>query len=534
MSAFAGTRTLLSFAWRRDRVLLPSWMAAYLAYTVGGTAAAVALYPSLQERLDAAAAVNEMPALVVMYGRVWDPQSLGAVSMMKPIGFGGIFAAILAILVVTRHTRTEEESGRLEMVRTQAVGTWAPLVSALLLVSIAMAVLCVVNGLGVAASGLPASSAWAFASSASLCGLTFGAVAALTAQLTQAARASNVIALALLAAAFLLRGTADAAGTADTAAWWTWLSPVGWQDQVKAFSGDHWSVLPLFVVSVLALTLGALALAGNRDHDAGLVPQRPGRPEARPTLRSPFALALRLQRGLLAGLTLSYLAMGMLLGAVVSTSTKFMESDAMRNWLETAAGTSDPLAAFMVFELGFVSLLTGVCAVLLARRLGAEEQAGRAEPLLAVAVSHNRLLTANIAVASLGATLLQAAAGFAFWFGNALQTGTYDGLGQAMARALVYLPAIWLVMAIAVAAFAFTPARSYLGWVVAVATILIAEFGPMFTWPSLVMDLSPFTHVPRMPATPMLWVPELWLSAIVVALLAATYAGFRRRDLATP
>lgn len=534
MPAFAGTRALLGFAWRRDRILLPSWMVVYLAYTVGGTAAAVALYPTLQARLDAAAAINGMPALMVMYGRVWDPQSLGAVSMMKPLGFGGIFAAILAILIVTRHTRTEEESGRLEIVRSSVVGTCAPLASALALVAAAMAVLCLVNGIGVTASGLPAGSAWAFALSASLCGLTFGAIAGLTAQLTQAARASNVIAFILLAASALLRGTADAAGSATNATWWTWLSPVGWQDQVKAFSSDHWGVLPLFFVAIAAFTSAAFSLARQRDLDAGLVPQRPGRPRARRFLRSPFSLAWRLQRGLLLGLGSTYLCMGLLLGAIVSTASKFLDSEAMRHWLETVAGTSDPLASFMVFELGFVSLMTGVCAVLLARRLGTEEQAGRVEPLLAGSVSHTRLLGANVTVAMLGSALLQATVGLAFWAGNALQTGEYGGLIDAMARTLVYLPAIWVIMALAFVVLALAPTLSYLGWVAAGGTVLIAEFGPMFKWPSLLIDLSPYTHVPRMPATPMLWVPTVWLALLVVTLLAVAFVGFRRRDLATP
>ena len=514
--------------------MLPAWMAAYLAYTVGGTAAAVALYPSMQSRLDAAAAINGLPALMVMYGRVWDPQSLGAVAMMKPIGFGGIFAGILAILIVTRHTRTEEESGRLELVGSLVVGKWAPLASALTLVAMVMTVFCLVNGFGVSASGLPAGSAWAFAASASLCGLTFGAIAGLTAQLTQAARASNVLAFIGLAAAWLLRGSADAAGTTTTAAWWTWLSAVGWQDQVRAFSGDHWGVLPLFALAIIALVVAAFALARQRDLDAGLVPQRPGRPRARATLRSPFALAMRLQRGLLLGLTLSYLFMGMLLGAVASTASRFLESNSMRKWLETVAGTSDPLASFMVFELGFVSLMTGVCAVLLARRLGSEEQAGRVEPLLAGSVSHSRLLGANVAVAMLGSALLQAVVGFAFWIGNALQTGEHGGLLDALARTLVYLPAVWVVMAVAFVVLALAPTLSYLGWVLAGGTVLIAEFGPMFKWPSLLMDLSPYTHVPRMPATPMLWTPTIWLSLLVATLLSVAFAGFRRRDLATP
>jgi hypothetical protein len=46
------------------------------------------------------------------------------------------------------------------------------------------------------------------------------------------------------------------------------------------------------------------------------------------------------------------------------------------------------------------------------------------------------------------------------------------------------------------------------------------------------MDVSPFTHVPRLPAGAVSATPLLWLTAVALALTAAGLAGFRRRDLA--
>ncbi len=534
MSQFTGTRALLRLALRRDRILLPAWMLAYLAYSVGGTAAAIALYPTMQSRVDAASAVNDLPAMLVMYGRVWDPQSLGSVAMMKPIGFGGIFAAILAILLVTRHTRTEEESGRLEVIGSLVVGRWAPLAAALSLVTGVMTVLCAVNALGVIGTGLPAGSAWVWAISVSLCGLVFAAITGVTAQLTQAARAANTLAFMMLALAFLLRGTADAAGTPAASAWWSWLSPVGWQDQVKAFAGDRWWALLPPVLTIALLTPAALSLARHRDLDAGLIPQRSGRASAGPGLRSALSLSLRLQRGLMLGLLVSYLLMALLLGSIASTANRFLDSQQMRDWLLRSAGSSDPFVAFMVFEVGFAGVLSALCGVILARRIGSEEQAGRLEPLLATSASHRRLLGAHIVVALLGTTLLQLALALGFWLGNATQSGNFSGLPEAIARTIVYLPAIWVLVGLAFAVFALLPGQAYLSWVAVAATVLVSEFGTLLSWPSLVLDLSPFTHVPRLPATPMLWTPTLWLLLVSGGLLLLALARFPRRDLATP
>jgi ABC-2 type transport system permease protein len=46
-----------------------------------------------------------------------------------------------------------------------------------------------------------------------------------------------------------------------------------------------------------------------------------------------------------------------------------------------------------------------------------------------------------------------------------------------------------------------------------------------------VLDISPFTHIPKVPGTAVTATPLVWLTAIVALLVAAGLAGFRRRDV---
>lgn len=531
---FTGTLALLRFALRRDRVVIPAWSALYLAYTVGGTAAAVALYPDLTSRVEAATAVNNMPALVAMYGRVWDPTSIGSVAMMKPIGFGGIFAAVFAILLVVRHTRAEEESGRLELVATQAIGRLAPIASSLLLVTGLMAIFAAINGFGVTASGLPPRGAWAFALSVSLVGLHFGAVAAFYVQVTQSARTANVLALCELALAFVLRGTADAAGSADATAWWGWLSPLGWQGQVRPFAGDTLMPAVLFVGSLSILVPWAFHLLRGRDYDAGLIAQRDGRAGAGRRLRSVFALALRLQRGLLIGLACAYAFMSLLLGSIVSNIDGMLDSPGMREFVRKLGGGGALVDSFTSFELAFAALMTAVCGITLARRFSIEEQAGRLEPVLATAVSRVRTFGAFVMVSMLGTAMLQFVLGLGFALANGAQLHDFSGLPNTLAAALVYLPAIWVIVAVAYLLVAFVPAWAGMGWAVMGVLLVVEEFGPMFSWPATLLNISPFHHVPHMPAASMSWPPTAGLFVVAAALLAGAFAQYRRRDLATP
>ena len=73
-------------------------------------------------------------------------------------------------------------------------------------------------------------------------------------------------------------------------------------------------VLPLAAAVVVAAV--AAFLAARRDLGAGLVPPRPGPAEAARSLRSPLALAWRLQRASLVGWAAGVLVYGAALGSI--------------------------------------------------------------------------------------------------------------------------------------------------------------------------------------------------------------------------
>jgi len=98
-------------------------------------AATEGLFPNLHARVLAAQAWNNTGALIALHGRVWDPTSLGALAMVKSAGIGAIFVAVFAIITVIRHTRAEEESGRLDLVGATTVGRLAPLTAAVMTLS---------------------------------------------------------------------------------------------------------------------------------------------------------------------------------------------------------------------------------------------------------------------------------------------------------------------------------------------------------------------------------------------------------------
>src|SRR4051794_31491561 len=132
MNEFAGTSTLVRLALRRDRVLLPIWIIVFVSMAAGSAKASIDLYPDVAERVSAANTSNSSAALVFLYGRIFDTTSLGALSLFKLTSFGALLVALLAAMLVVRHTRTEEESGRLELLSAGVLGRYAALTSALI------------------------------------------------------------------------------------------------------------------------------------------------------------------------------------------------------------------------------------------------------------------------------------------------------------------------------------------------------------------------------------------------------------------
>ena len=295
----------------------------------GSASATVGLYPAEADRVQASAAFNGVPSLVALYGRVYDPTSLGALSMIKLGGFGALFVALLAIVLVGRHTRADEETGRAELVGARVVGRLAPLTAALLLVAGTNIVLALVTALGLTAAGLPAAGSAAFGLAWGGVGIAFAAVAAVAVQLASTRRAATGIAADVLGLVYLLRAIGDTAGPSGPR-WLTWASPIGWSQQFRPYAGNRWWVPLLTLGFAVAVTVGACALVARRDVGAGLSAVRPGRATATAGLRGPYSLAWRLQWGGLVAWAAAFAVLGLVTGNIASSIGGFLAGGGQR------------------------------------------------------------------------------------------------------------------------------------------------------------------------------------------------------------
>jgi ABC-2 type transport system permease protein len=534
-----GTGRLVRLALRRDRVLLPVWVLGLSALLVLTVVSIVGLYDTEADRLQYAtvAATNAIARAVdgPMSGT-----SLGAIVMTEVFGFLAVLVGIMSVQAVVRHTRLDEETGRAELVGSAIVGRHARLVAALLVALLANLAIAFASTLTLVLAGLPWTGSLLAGLAFGGIGLTFGAVAAITAQVSATARGANGLGGLAIGVAFLVRAVGDALGTVDdtgvrvVSAWPSWLSPIGWGQQLRPFGGDHAWLLVLPVVAVLVLVTTAFVLTGHRDVGAGMRPVRPGPATASARLTSPTGLAWRLQRGPLVAWGAGLLVAAAAFGGISEEVDDLLETSDELVALLGEMGASDVLldlyAAFMMALLGLVAGAYLTQAVL---RVRAEEVAGRAEPVLATAVGRGRYLASHLALAVVGVTLVLVLVGVVAGTVGGLVTGEWGGrFGDWVLAAVVSLPAILVLGAVAVAAVGWLPRVAVpAAWTAVVLSLVVGQFGGLFDLPQAVLNVSPFTHVPAVPAEDLRWLPLLVLTAVAAAIASVGVVGWRRRDL---
>jgi ABC-2 type transport system permease protein len=330
---------------------------------------------------------------------------------------------------------------------------------------------------------------------------------------------------AAIGGAYLLRAAGDVGdGTLS------WLSPIGWGQAMRPYAEERWWPLGLSLVAAAALVAFAVALRARRDEGAGLVQPRPGPAAARAGLLRPLGLALRLQRGALIGWSAALFVSGVAIGLTGRDAESLVgDSDELANVLGSASG--DIVDQYFAVSMLSMALIGAAFGIQVALRMRGEETSGRMEPLLASTFSRRAWAGAYVAVALAGSVVVLGANGLGAGIADAINSDDASQLPRLVAAGLAPAPAVWVLVGVAVALFGLAPRAVVAAWGALGACFLLSLLGPLLGLPAWVLDLSPFAHVPELPAADFSAGPLLGLAAVAAALVALGLAAFRRRDL---
>jgi ABC-2 type transport system permease protein len=537
--AFTGTLRLIRLAGRRDRIIVTVWLVVIVGLLLVSVASIVALYGTEAERLQYAV-IASTSAVARAFDGPMAGTSLGAVTMTETFGMLSVLVGIMSVQAVVRHTRQEEETGRRELVGSAAVGRYAPLTAALsVAVGANLVLLFAVVG-SLVANGLPVVGSVAAAAALAGVGISFAAFAAIAAQVSSTQRGANGIGGAAVGIAFLLRAVGDAAGSVApsgvevVSAWPSWASPIGWGQQLRAFHDERWWILGLYALLVAVLVGVAFRLTAARDVGAGLIEVRPGPATAGRRLLSPLGLAWRLQRGVLLAWAVGLTVIGAAFGAIGDEADELLATSDELAAALAALGEAELVDLYFAFFVGILAVVGAGFTVQALLRVRAEEIGGRAEPVLATGVGRTTWLLSHVTLAALGTLAILTMAGLSAGLGYAAATGDTGRIGPLLVAAWVHAPAALALGGFVVAALGIVPRWSAaLGWAGLVTSLVMGQLGQLLDLPQAVLNISPFTHPPAVPAEDVAVTPIVLLLLVATALALIGIAAFRRRDIST-
>jgi len=294
-------------------------------------------------------------------------------------------------------------------------------------------------------------------------------------------------------------------------------------------------VFALFAVAIVALVAAAFALTSHRDVGAGLRAVPPGPAVAPRGLLSPIGLAWRLQRGVLLAWAVALVLTGASYGGLGNEVEDLVgSSDQTADLIEELGGSGNLVDAFFATTFIFGGLAVAGYAVQALLRMRSEESSGRLEPVLATGVSRPGWIWSHVAIAAVGSVGLLALMGLATGITFGLVAGDMGTrVAELLPAALVQAPAALAVAGLAVAIFGLVPRWAIpLSWAALALCLFMGLLGALVGLPQLLLDLSPFTHVPAAPAVDVSPGPLVALCVVAAGLAGAGLAWFRRRDLA--
>jgi ABC-2 type transport system permease protein len=528
---FSGTGVLIRLILRRDRLLLPIWIAVPPLFVILVASAFVSLYPTAASQQAIAAQIVNGPGLVALLGPVSAP-TIGGLAAWR----SGIFAAVIVAganaLTVIRHTRTDEETGRYELLGSGAVGRRAPLSASLVVTLGADLAIAALVTVGLVAFGLPVAGSVALGLSFAAVGWTFAAIAGVAAQLAESAGVARGIAAAIFVLFYVLRAVGDA-NEQSGQSWLSWMSPLGWMRLVEPFASERWGVFALFFGAVIVLIAMAYALSSRRDVGAGILRPRLGPARASPRLRSPLALAWRLHRRTMLAWAAMFAIYGVMVGYLAKTTADLLAANPqLANLFAHFGGASAYTDALFTLSLTFLGWIAAAYAITATLRLQAEEVERRVDHVLATAVSRLRWATSDLALMVIGSAVVLAAFGLSAGLTYGLSAGNvgYE-LPRMLVATLAYLPAVWVLGGIAMAFYGIIPRFALLSWGVLGAFIGLEIVGETLQVSQSILDISPFAHVPAVLVSGVSVMPLVSLALVALALIIAGLIGFQRRSI---
>lgn len=513
-----------------DRFRILVWILALTLLTVITGSAFTGLYQSDQERM-AIAETMRNPAMTAMVGPGYglDNYTEGPMMAHQMLLFTAIAVAIMSVLLVTRHTRTDEEEGRMELVRSLPVGKLANLTATMSIVVLVNSLLALVIGFGLAAlrvESMDLIGSLFYGAALGATGVFFTAVTAIFAQLSDNSRGTIGFSLLVLGGAYIIRAVGDVSNEVLSM-----LSPLGWILRTEVYVSNYWwPIISLLAVSAVLFVI-AFYLCSIRDMGSGFLPTRVGRKHASRFLQSPLGLATKLQRTSIISWAVGMFILGITYGSVFGDLEYFFENNEIIAEMFTATEGFTLTEQFLSMLMAVISMICTVPVLLFLLKIKQEERRNRMEHLMSHAISRTRVLGSYFILSFFFSFALLFLSVLGLWSAAIAVMEERISFPIIFQSAIVYLPAMWVMIGVALLTVGAFPRWTNVSWLYLGYSFIVVYLGGLLQFPEWMAHLSPFGYVPQLPIEDVNYLKIIILISVAVVLSVSGFFGYRRRDI---
>ena len=529
MKRFTNTGTLFRFALRRDRVFLPLWIIGIAAITVL-CAPLFTQIAQTTEELTVFAETMKNPAMIALCGPLYaEPYTYGVMYTQMMTVWVLILAGVMNIFLVSRHTRRDEEDGKIEVLRSLPVGRSAILSSTMAVAVLANLAVGLFSALGLASLGIESMTvSGCLLLGAIICteGLLFAAVAMLFSQLCSTSRGAVGGSFLTLGVMYLLAASGNISGGALS-----YISPMAIVFKALPFAGNR--VYPIFVILAEALIVAVIAVRLNstRDLGAGLLPQRKGHAHAKASLSSPFGLAFRLTKNSVITWVVVMFVLGMAYGSIFGDFESFLGSNEMIKAIVSAGAGGDMALSFMSYLTLIMANVAAIPVINCVLKLRSEEKKNRLDGIYSKAVSKRKYFASYIGIGACLSVLLQLALSFGLWVAASAVMAEPFALSDVLVSGIVKLPGIWLLAGIAVLLTGILPKLTSLVWAYFGLSFFAVYLGRLADLPSAFVKITAFGALPNYPVDEFQALPFIAVTIVAGVLAVAGAVAYARREV---
>ncbi|WP_084380304.1 ABC transporter permease [Sutcliffiella cohnii] len=527
---FSNNELLFKFMLKRNRYRMVIWILSFLLISIATAGSFEGLYKSDVER-QAIAETMKNPAMIAMVGPGYglDNYTTGAMMAHQMLLFTAIVVAIMSILFVTSLTRSEEEDGQLELLRSLPVGRLANLLATFKLMIILNCLLAIIIGVGLTSlniSSMDAQGSFLYGASLGATGLIFSAITALMAQLSQTSRGTLTLSFMLLGFGYLIRAIGDVSNSLLSN-----VSPLGWILSTEVYVQNNWTPIFWTILLAVLLSLISLYLQAIRDVGSSFLRTKSGKKNASPLLLSTLGLAFTLQRTSIIAWSIAMLLLGLSYGSVFGDLENFFGSNEMLSEMLAPIEGLSLTEQFLTMLMCIISLICTVPPVMFFLKLKGEEKKNRIDHLLSKAVSRNQLLFSYVFISILSSVMLLLLSILGLFFASSLVMEEPIQIVVLLKSGMVYLPSVWLMISITIFIYGFKPQLTAVIWIYLGYSFFVVYLGGLLQLPEWMSMLSPFGHIPQFPVENIHIAPlmTLFLISLIVTFFGAR--AFRIRDI---